>query len=203
MSFDDILKKIEEDSEAEASRIIREAESRARDILREAELEAGEKSGVELRKAEAEAEEEKRRILAMERLEVRRRLLMAKQEAVDEVYRQVLTRMRELADEDYLALVRKTILEAVETGTETVVISPQDRERITPDFLRELDSELDGRSLSGSLSLEIADVDLEGGVLLKGEGTEVNCTFAQLLDAVKEEMEPKVMALLFPREESS
>ena len=57
MSFDDILKKIKEDAEEEASRIMREAEARAKGIIEEAEKEAREKTRKDLLRAEAETEE--------------------------------------------------------------------------------------------------------------------------------------------------
>lgn len=202
MSFDDILRRINEDAGAEASRILEEAEYRACEIREEAESEAEEESRKALLRAESEAEEEKRRILALERLEARRDLLMARQNAVDDVYDEVIERLARLPDADYLRLVRKTVLEAVETGEETVLISPGDRDRITPGFLRELNSELAKRGLRGSLGIETAERELGGGVLLQGEGTEVNCAFPQLLKSVKEEMEPQVIKALFPREET-
>lgn len=202
MSFDDILKKIKEDAEEEASRILKEADARSREIIEEAEKEALDKSRKDLLKAETEAEEEKRRILALERLEARRSLLMAKQEAVDEVYAEVLERLRNLSDDEYLSFVRKSVLEAVETGEETLLISPGDRERIPPEFLEELNSELEKRGLPGSLKVEVLDTDLDGGVMLRGEGTETNLTFSQILESVKEEVEPRVIAVLFPQEEA-
>jgi len=203
MSFDDILKKIKEDAEEEASRILKEADARSREIIEEAEKEALDKSRKDLLKAETEAEEEKRRILALERLEARRSLLMAKQEAVDEVYAEVLERLRNLSDDEYLSFVRKSVLEAVETGEETLLISPGDRERITPAFLEGLNGELEKRGLPGSLRMEEVDADLGGGVVLRGEGTEVNLTFSEIVDSVREELEPQVIAILFPREEEA
>jgi len=203
MSFDDILKKITEDAEEEASRMMLEAEVRAGGIIEEAEKEASEKSRKDLLRAEAETEEERRRIMALERLEARRSLLMAKQEAVDEVYVKVLESLYNLSDDEYLGFVRRSVMETVETGEETLLISPNDRERITPEFLGQLNSELEKRGLPGSLKMEIVDSDLDGGVMLRGEGTEVNLTFAQILESIKEEVELEVIAILFPEEEES
>jgi len=203
MSFDDILKKITEDAEEEASRMMLEAEVRAGGIIEEAEKEASEKSRKDLLRAEAETEEERRRIMALERLEARRSLLMAKQEAVDEVYVKVLESLYNLSDDEYLGFVRRSVMETVETGEETLLISPNDRERITPEFLGQLNSELEKRGLPGSLKMEIVDSDLDGGVMLRGEGTEVNLTFAQILESIKEEVELEVIAILFPEQEES
>jgi V/A-type H+-transporting ATPase subunit E len=203
MSFDDILKKIKEDAEEEASRMMLEAKVRAGGIIEEAEKEASEKSRKDLLRAEAETEEERRRIMALERLEARRSLLMAKQEAVDEVYAKVLVSLHNLSDDEYLGFVRRSVMETVETGEETLLISPNDRERITPEFLGQLNSELEKRGLPGSLKMEVVDSDLDGGVMLRGEGTEVNLTFAQILESIKEEVEPDIIAILFPEEEES
>jgi V/A-type H+-transporting ATPase subunit E len=203
MSFDDILKKIKGDAEGEASRIIREAEARAQGIIAEAEKEAQEKTRKDLLQAQAELEEEKRRIMALERLEARRDLLMAKQEAVDAVYAEVLEHLYNLPDGEYISLVRKSVLETVETGQETLLISSKDQARITPEFLGQLNSELEKRGLPGSLKMEVIEEDLDGGVMLRGEGTEVNLTFAQMLESIKEEMEPEVIAILFPEEKES
>ena len=141
--------------------------------------------------------------MALERLEARRDLLMAKQEAVDAVYAEVLERLNGLPDDDYLDFVRKSVLEAVETGQETLLISSGDQARITPEFLGQLNADLEKRGLPGSLEMEVVEDGLNGGVMLRGEGTEVNLTFAQMLEAVKEEVEPEVIAILFPGEEES
>ena len=203
MSFDDILRKIKEDAEEEASRILREAETRAQRIIEEAEKEAREKTRKDLLKAQAELEEEKRRIMALERLEARRDLLMAKQEAVDAVYAEVLEHLHGLPDEEYLGYIRRSVLAAVETGKETLLISPRDQAKITPEFLEQLNAELVKRDLPGSLETEVVEDDLDGGVMLRGEGTEINLTFAQMLESIKEEVEPEVIAVLFPEEEES
>jgi V/A-type H+-transporting ATPase subunit E len=202
MSFDDILKKIKDDAEEEASRIMQEAEARARGIIEEAEEEARDKSRKDLLRADTEMEEEKRRIMALERLEARRDVLMAKQEAVDAVYAEALERLHDLPDDDYLGFVRRSVTEAAETGQETLLISPKDQARITPEFLGQLNSELEKRGLPGSLKVEVVDSDLDGGVMLRGEGTEVNLTFSQILESIKEEVEPQVIEVLFPEEES-
>lgn len=203
MSFDDILKKIKGDAEEEASRILREAEARAQGIIEEAEKEAREKTRKDLLKAETELEEEKRRIMALERLEARRSLLMAKQEAVDAVYAEVLERLHNLPDDEYLGFVRRSVTEAVETGREALLISPRDQAMITPEFLEQLNEELEKRGLPGSLKVEVVEDGLDGGVMLRGEGTEVNLTFAQMLESIKEDIEPEVIAILFPEEEES
>lgn len=203
MSFDDILRKIKEDAEEETSRIMQEAEAKASGIIEEAEKEAREKTRKDLIRAETELEEEKRRIMALERLEARRSLLMAKQEAVDEVYAEVLKRLHNLPEDEYLSFVRKSVLEVAETGQETLLISPGDQARITSEFLGQLNTELEKRGLPGSLKMEVVEDDLDGGVILKGEGTEVNLTFTQMLESIKEEVEPEVIAVLFPEEEES
>jgi V/A-type H+/Na+-transporting ATPase subunit E len=201
MSFDDILRKIREDAEEEVARILAEAEEQARKTLAAAEAEAEAESRSILLAAEVEAEEEKRRILALERLEARRNLLAAKREMIDEVYAGVMERLRGLEDAAYLALVSRLILEAVETGEEKVLITPGDRGRITPEFIAGLNSELERSGKAGSLRVEEAGRDLGGGVLLRGEWTEVNCSFTELLESVKEEMEPIIVRELFPGRE--
>jgi V/A-type H+-transporting ATPase subunit E len=203
MALEDIIGKIKRDAEEEASRIAVHAEEEAQEILRRAEAEAQEEEERELRRAEVEAQEEKRRILALSRLETRRELLSAKQRSVDEVFDLALERLRRLDDDRYLELVKKLICKAVETGREKVLVSPSDRGRVTPSFLEEVSRELREKGdLSPSLTLQVAEEELGGGVKVLGEGTEMDCTFAQVLEDMREELEPLVVSILFPADEA-
>ena len=68
-------------------------------------------------------------------MELRREVLAAKQELVDEVFAQVMGKLANLPDKEYLAWMEQRLLQAVVTGDEEVIVAAKDRKRLNGKFL--------------------------------------------------------------------
>jgi len=195
MAIEDIIKKIESDSEEKANNLKADAEAVAKGILEQAREEAKEKRCVILKKGEEEAERVRRRILQIADLDVRKIILSAKRQVISDAFDQVRNRLDEL--KNYRDLVYKMLLAVVETGDEEVVISTRDNSRIDQNFINSINQELQKRGKKGALKLAKEKAPITGGFVLRRGKVELDNSFSSLIKSQKDELEIKVAEILF------
>ncbi|MGQ9475120.1 MAG: V-type ATP synthase subunit E [Actinomycetota bacterium] len=201
MSLEKLLEKIESDAREESRRILAEAEEEAARIKREAEEEARQEAESIARSFHARAENERLRIISQARLEGRIDLLAAKDQVLEEAFREVSESFRRLPPEGYRAWLKSVILGGVTSGREVLVPSPHDRELLAGGLLEELNVELRSKGLAGELRLAEDDATFDRGVILRGEKTETNLSAQAVLQRLREENEEEVSRILFGPEE--
>jgi V/A-type H+-transporting ATPase subunit E len=192
-----IRRRILDDAQSRVKELLAEAQEKADAIIGAAEEEAAQKKGQVLEDAGKEATEQKRRILGMAQLEARKETLEAKQALIAEAFQQALRKMADLEEEVYFDYLRQMLLVSIKTGTETIILSPRDRERIPAKFWKSLERELKASGRGGKITLGPASPEMEGGFILQAEGLEINNSFNALLSMHREELEPEVAAILF------
>ncbi len=203
MGVDKIIQKLLSDAEAEAGRILAQAEQEAEEIRQQGEAEAQAAKQPILERAEAEAQRRRRQHLALAALWARNKVLAAKRELLDRVFKEATERLGRLGSQEYRAFLRELLLRAAETGEEEIILSPQDAAVFDTNLLEEVNSELKRAGKAGSLRLaqeEAQDGRELGetrGFILRGQGYEVNVTFATLLRQAREGLETAVAKLLF------
>ncbi|MGI6142875.1 MAG: V-type ATP synthase subunit E [bacterium] len=196
-----IVERILADARQQADAIKAEAEEKAARIIAQGEQEA-EKSRQELlERARATAEERRRRILTIAELEGRKALLAAKEALLEEAFTTALKELQKLDVSTYQGIIRSLLLASIQTGSEEVIISPADQDRLTPAFLEEINQEIKSQGRVGNLALVVEDRPLEGGFILRSGGVDINNSFAAILKMQRDELEPEVAAILFPGEE--
>lgn len=178
--------KIIEDAKAQAQNIRKEYEQRAKKILDDI-----------LDKARNTAEEKKRRILSMAQLENRKALLQAKQEIIDEAFEKAKATLKNMPVEKYQNLIANMLINSAITGNEEVIISEQDKSRITPEFLQKVNSTLIGMGKQGNLRISETPGQMIGGFVLKSQDMEINSTFDSLINMEREELETEIAKILF------
>ena len=196
-----ILEKIQGDARQQAAEIKREAEEKAAAIISAAEDEAAKSKEKILKKAKETAEEHRRRIRIITQLEGRKAVLQAKEDMLEEVFAASLQKLRELDAEAYRKLLRPMLLAAITTGDEEIIISPEDKERITPEFIESINQEIKDKKKGKGLTLSRETRPLNGGFVLRSGHIEINNSFAALLRQHREELEPAAADILFPEEE--
>lgn len=192
-----IIRRILDDANSKAVAIKTAAKEKATAVENEAKQKATRKQEQILEKARKEAEEQKRRIIGVAQLEARKELLAAKQELISEVFQKSLNQLVDMDERLYLATIRDLILKLVETGTETVLGSAIDRDRIPAVFWKEINETLVKKGKKGELKLSADTRDIRGGFILQAEGVEINCSFESLLEMKRDQLEPEVAAALF------
>jgi len=194
---DRIIQRILDDANARAESIKADARDKAKAVENEAREKASRKEEQILDQAKKDAEEQKRRIIGVAQLEARKDLLAAKQEMIGKAFEAALEQLLNLDDRAYFSMIHDMLLEYVETGTETVMFSAGDLERIPDNFWQEIHQALVKQGKKGELKLSDEPRDIRGGFVLQAEGVEINCSFESLLEMKRDELETEVAAVLF------
>ncbi len=192
-----IIQRVLDDAHSKSESIKAEALAKASSIENEARQKAARQQEQILEKARKEAIEQKRRIIGVAQLEVRKELLSAKQELIAESFKKALDELTAMEGKSYQAVIRNLLLNLVESGTETVACSASDLKKIPESFWQEINDALREKGKKGELTLAEEPRDIRGGFVLLSDGVEINCSFEALLEMQRDELEPEVAAVLF------
>lgn len=198
MAIEDILKRIEEESETAVEEVLEKARREAETIRAEYAKRA-EDLGAELRlHAERRAREEEKRLVVSEQLDIRKALLARKREILDALYENARRRIEKMPREQYRNLIKRLIIARAVSGGEEIVAPRRHRDIFTDGFIEEL-----RRAFPGGGSFTMADQagDFGWGVVLREGRRVVNLSLDVLFEQLRERAEPQIAAVLFPAAE--
>ena len=109
---------------------------------------------------------------------------------IEEAYNKALAKLERLGKKSYQDIIKKMLLKVAKSGSGEIIISKEDRKRITPSFIKNINEEL-------KISKE--DREISGGFILKREKIEVNNSFESLFHSKREELELRLVKILFSR----
>ena len=187
-----IIERISGDAQAEIDAILNEARAEAAEITAGYEAQAKAEADEILARGERSAAEREERLVSMTQLECRKALLAARQEVIDDSFRQALKKLLELPEEDYVALLVKLAVQAAPKGTGKLIFSQADRARMGKAVVMAANEKL-----NGSLTLSEEARPMSGGFVLSDGAVEVNCSFETLVRLQKAELTGKVAGVLF------
>ena len=107
---------------------------------------------------------------------------------LEEAYKKALAKLERLGKKSYQDIIKKMLLKVAKSGPGEVIISREDRKRITPSFLKSINKEL-------MISKE--EREISGGFILKRKKIEINNSFESLLRSKREELESRLVRILF------
>lgn len=195
MEAEQVVEKILADAKAEADKIKKEAE--AKEAAEQAKLtkqldEYNKQTEILAKKA---GEDEESHILAAARMDIAKEYLTEKRKILNEVFEQARRQLQNLPDEEYRDLIKKLILDAVETGDEEVVVDTKEK-RIDREFIKKINSEL-ASSKKGNLRLSNQKQDIGAGFILKRGKIKTNVSMEVLLGQARKELEIELAKELF------
>lgn len=188
-----IKERILEEARGEARKITNEAEENARKITDQAGDEAEQKKEILLEKGKKEAETRKARLISMAELEMKKELLAIKQELMEEAFQKTMERLKNMDKREYEENLIKMILDAIKTGEEEIILSRFDHDKLSPDFLKRLNSSKEGLGLK----LSPEEGEFTGGFILKSKGIETNNSFESIIRMEKDDIEAQIATILF------
>lgn len=197
MSAEKITAKILADAQAEAQKIGEEAQKRAKEIISRAKREVGQIREEAQKEAQAQAVEEKKRVLSRAEMEVKRGSLKEKQVLIGKVFELALQRVEGMKGGEYSKLMEDLLLKAVEDGDEEVIISEETKGKLGGGFLERVNQRLRTGGKKGEISLAEERRQIGSGFILRKGKKEVNCSFESLLGSKREELEGEVARILF------
>lgn len=186
-----IIDKILSDATHDAGEMLSEALKKAEALVAAKQAEADAEYDISVEEARKAGEEVVRRRLTVADLEVKKLLLSAKKQAVDEAFEESLKKLLALPKEEYAALVESMIASAADDG-DVVVISENDKNVLTKAVFDKISAKIGKK-----LTLSDTFGNFKGGVMLLGKGVDKNLTFESELALLRDEVEPEVAKIMF------
>ena len=196
MPFEKITERILLDANNKAEKIKTEARTGDEEILIQAQDESEKMKSQILRESETNGAEERKRILALTRLEARNSVLSEKQELVELVFERATEKLLSLSDDRYQQFIKNLLLKTAMVGDEEVIICSSDKNRITPELLNDVNKSLVEKGKKGNLKLADETRDIGGGFILRSGRIETNSSISSLIGSIREEMGIKVLQTL-------
>ena len=186
-----IIDKILSDATHDAGEMLSEALKKAEALVAAKQAEADAEYDISVEEARKAGEEVVRRRLTVADLEVKKLLLSAKKQAVDEAFEESLKKLLALPKEEYTVLVGSMIASAADDG-DVVVISENDKNVLTKAVFDKISAKIGKK-----LTLSDTFGNFKGGVMLLGKGVDKNLTFESELALLRDEVEPEVAKIMF------
>lgn len=192
MSLAQITEKIRKDAEREAEEIIAKANSQAEEIrCRATEENDALKSSFE-RRYEAERPEIFRRREVVAGLDVKKMMLQAQRDIINDSYAAALEKLRGLGRDEYLGFCAMLLDGAVSSKKETIRVGAGEK-HIDAAWIESYNQK---NGCAIVLASEKAG-DISGGFILEDGRIGVNCSWEMLLQIAQEKFEADIIERLF------
>ncbi len=191
-----LTSKILEDAEATAKKLIEEAKLKEQEVIAKKVSEAQDEKKIILSRAESEAKIRAERIVSNSHLQVRNMNLTSKGEVIDKVFNIAEDKLMQLPADKILDFIKNSILSIEIKGDEEIVVG-ENNTAVTPEFISELNKELNAKGKLGELKLSSIKRKIKGGYVLIKNGVEINFTFEALIKSLRDELEAEVASTLF------
>ena len=155
------------------------------------------------RKGEQDAALRQERLVDVAKLEARKTILAAKQELVGQAFDLALKKLLELPDQEYISLLAKLAVSASRTGREQVILSQKDRSRYGKQAVTMANDMLAKKAgpraaqTDGMLTLAEESRPMAGGLILRDDKVETNCSFEVLIHLQRDALSAEVARALF------
>ena len=185
------------DAEAEAAAIRAQAEEKAAQIRAEYDRRIANEQQRLAAEAQTEAAKQLERDQGAARMAARRQVLEKKQVLVDAAFRQAEQQLLSLPEADYIRLCAQLAARASVSGSEELIFSAEDREKVGLAVTEQANALLAKDGKPAKLTLSTDARPMRGGVVLKDGLIETNCSLGTMVDGLRPELSGKVAARLF------
>lgn len=190
--LDKILEQIRADAEKKAAADVAQAELEAKKILAQAEEDAESKAADILAEGERVCADIAVKSQSASEFSRRRTVLAAKQSAIRETIEAAKTKLHDLPDDEYFAVLLKLAKKNAAGEGAEMRLSAKDIARLPADFETKLAEAAGVKITVSKTPCGIAD-----GFLLVYGGIDVNCTFDSLFEADADALQDLAGSMLF------
>lgn len=187
-----IVARMEADTQAACDALAASAAENAAAILRNCQAQADAVTRDSAQRAEAQAAEHLEHLNGSSQLACRQRVLAAKQQLIDEAFARAAQALAALPQADYIDLLAALAAENG-SGDEELLLSAHDRETVGAAVVDAANAKRPGAAFR--LSDETRDTG--GGLVLRRDRVELNCSFTEKLRQLRQEESSAVAKLLF------
>ena len=187
-----IVARMESDTRAECDALAASAAENAAAILRDCQAQADAAARDSRQRAAAQAAEHLEHLNGSSQLACRQRVLAAKQQLIDEAFARTAQALTALPQAEYIDLLA-TLAAENGSGDEELLLSAADRDAVGAAVVEAANRKRAGAAFR--LSEETRDTG--GGLVLRRDRVELNCSFAEKLRQLRQEESSAVAKLLF------
>ncbi len=187
-----IVARMEADTQAACDALAASAAENAAAILRDCQAQADAVTRDSAQRAEAQAAEHLEHLNGSSQLACRQRVLAAKQQLIDEAFARAAQALAALPQAEYVDLLAALAAENG-SGDEELLLSAHDRETVGAAVVDAANAKRPGTAFR--LSDETRDTG--GGLVLRRNHVELNCSFTEKLRQLRQEESSAVAKLLF------
>ena len=195
MNAEQVIEKILAEAHAEAEEIKSAAQDKCAQSRAELESQLADYEKETLVLAQQAAEDKKAHMLATAKMKIRKEFLAAKVALLDDVFGKVREGIKTLSDSEYENLITSLMTEAVQTGSEQVIIGTGEK-RIDHDLIKQINRAL-GPGYKGNLQLAQDRADIDSGFILRRGRIRVNASIEVLLAEARDKFEMELAEELF------
>ena len=192
--LNNIITKINEQTELSAGRIIEESKKRAEEILAAAKNEADALTKDILDKASVKADVISSKAKSSSLLEYKRVILAKKSEIIDSVVNDALDSLCNAEDNDYFGYIESLVKSHVIAGEGVLVFNSKDLKRLPSGFSEKLAEIV---SEKGSLKISEKAGNFSGGFVIEYPEMRIDCTFDSLADDKIDDIRDEISKVLF------
>lgn len=189
--IDKIAARIVSDAQQEASALKAEMQAHAAELKENADKHAAELRQALLAEGDAEAEKQYALLVAASETEARKETLRVKQDLLSEAFDRAVLYLRNMDADRYVKLLASLAQKASETGSEEIILNPEDRAQYGEDLMAAV------KSAGMKLTLSEETRPIMGGLILSQGRIEVNCALDTLADLHRSELAGEAARLLF------
>ena len=190
--LDKIIARMESDIRAACDALAASAAENAAAILRDCQAQADAVTRDSAQRAETQAAEHLEHLNGSSQLACRQRVLAAKQQLIDEAFARAAQALAALPQAEYVDLLAALAAENG-SGDEELLLSAHDRETVGAAVVDAANAKRPGTAFR--LSDETRDTG--GGLVLRRDRVELNCSFTEKLRQLRQEESSAVAKLLF------
>ena len=187
-----IVARMESDIRAECDALAANAAENAAAIRRDYQAQADAAARDSAQRAQTQAAEHLEHLNGSSQLACRQRVLAAKQQLIDEAFARTAQALAALPQADYIDLLAALAAENG-SGDEELLLSAHDRETVGAAVVDAANAKRPGTAFR--LSDETRDTG--GGLVLRRDRVELNCSFTEKLRQLRQEESSAVAKLLF------
>ena len=188
--IENIIKRIDEDTEKRVSAIIESANAKALEVAAEYAEKCKEVKADGDARAKKAADEKLTRICGANDLEVRKSILAKKQALISDAFEAAVEKLSKLSDSEKAETLAGIALRAAAGGKGEIILSPAERASIGEKIL-----EKTAENKNITLSEETRDIG--SGFILRDGAAEVDCTFRTLVMQLRDSLSREVADVLF------
>ncbi len=188
--IENIIARITSEAEQNAARIISCAEAEAAEIRSEYDKKCAEKKAEIIARGEKLAAERESRIRGGFELAARKELLTKKQELISRAFDAAKAKLDALSSEELVSTLATLGLRAANGGAGEIILSPETRREYG-------EKVLSACADNKNIRLAVETRAIGGGLILRDGAAEVNCSFAALVESLRDALSREISDILF------